>query len=218
MKWYEAWWHVWTHPGAEAFRTILRDPRATPARGFIWVAVVSVITALLTLLTFNLGSSQFKGLEEFRNGMLILYSCFAILTPIFAVIGLAISAAIYRGVASLFQGTGTWDKMVYAFAAVTAPATLLAIPSFFVSQFLTNPGTGDLTGVAPVCILGVFNIAIGIYTLVLMIAAIDGVENIGTGKAIAVYFLPTLLVIALIVCAVMSIGLPAMLQGLEGVR
>lgn len=210
MKWYQVWWHVWTHPGAEAFRTILRDPTANSSRGFVWIAVTSLITAVVYSLIYS--SSRYFGDSVF------FLLCYIILTPLFAIIGLAISAGIYRLIAGLFGGTGTWGELAYCFAAITAPASILAIPVAFLTPLMIDVDTTGFT-LGPLCLIQLISLAVGIYSIVLFVSAIDGVENIGTGKAVLAYFIPVIVVIVLVfllgICLV-SIGiLPVILEGLQ---
>ena len=49
-KWYEIWWDVWIHPGMAPFKTLLTEPGKNTTRGFIWIAVTSLITGLVSYL------------------------------------------------------------------------------------------------------------------------------------------------------------------------
>lgn len=207
-KWYEIWWDVWRHPGANTFRAILQEPNATLSRAFIWVGVAGLIAGLISAL-----SSLISPLESETVSPYLYIGCTTILIPIMAVIGLAISGGIYHLVARLFGGTGSWDKLAYCFATVTAPASIVStIVSMFtvstatVLQTLISgqgsnlPSSASALTTPLTCVAGLIAFALGIYQIILMVHAIDGTENIGTGNAVLTYFIPVVVVIVLTVC------------------
>lgn len=189
-KWYEIWRDVWLHPSSNTFRSMLADPSASASRGFTWVAVtelaVGVLGALLELVL--LGSNATGGVA----GTLV---CGIIVAPIASIIGLAISAGIYHGTALIFKGAGTWSQLVYCFAAIQAPYLVIGTLLNDLSVLLISS-----RGLLLVC-AGLIGLAVGIYSLVLYVCAIDGVENFGTGKAVLTAVLPTVVILALVFCA-----------------
>lgn len=205
-KWYEIWWYVLTHPSAQTFREISREPGASVGRAFLWVVVTSLISSVI-------GSILGAVFNPTRIDV-FAFVCSFITVPVFAILGLAISGAIYHFVARLFGGTGSWERLVYSFATFLAPFALVgSLFSIFFTPFLAtsmpavSPG-GELVfpSVDPVlatpaaCLISLVSVVFGIYSIVLYINAIDGVENIGTGRAIMTYFAPTIVVIVLCLC------------------
>jgi hypothetical protein len=197
MKWYQVWWHVWTHPGAEAFRTILKDSQASAKRGFLWRAVTDT-TSYLAYFFFGY---LISGLIS-ANTIIVLVRVL-IGAPLLAILFLSISAGVYRFIAGLMGGSGTWDKLVYCFAAISAPASLLSIPSVFLAPFFTESSTTNSLLLPVGCLVSLIGFAAGIYTIVLFVSAIAAVENTGTGKAVLIYFTPV--IIALIIVIAVSI-------------
>lgn len=205
-KWYEIWWYVLTHPSANTFREILREPGANATRGFIWVAVTSLISSIISSILGAVFSPT--GFDP------LTFACSFIFVPVAAIIGLAVAAAIFHFVARLFGGTGTWERLVYAFASFTAPFSLIgSLFSIFLTPYLTASmstlsTTGEFTDPSAMmqlatplaCVMSLVGTIVGIYSIVLYVSAIDGVENIGTGKAVMTYFAPTILVIVLCLC------------------
>jgi hypothetical protein len=206
-KWYEIWWDVWIHPGMAPFKTLLTEPGKNTTRGFIWIAVTSLITALVsylfsTLVTQNWMSDLF-GTEISNNfGGYALYSiCGIILSPLFAIIGISISAAIYHWIASFFHGKGNWSDMVYSLSAVAAPAALIGgIVGVFAMLFFKFPVLIFLPSLVA--------FAFGIYTIILNVNAIKVTEDIGTWEAIASMFIPVIIIVAIATCCTFAILIP----------
>ena len=101
--------------------------------------------------------------------------------------------AIIQWIAKLFGGTGTYEKLLYAFAAITVPFTIVS--SLFV-----------LLSVIPfvgICI-GVISFGVSIYVIVLEVMALKAVNRFGWGQAAGSLFLPGCVVF--IICACVVIG------------
>jgi len=198
-KWYEIWWDVWIHPGITPFQTVLNEPNHEMRRGFIWIAVTSFIVTLISFLFSALvmrnlmpdafGSTMFENYATYTLSSI----CGVILSPIFAIIGISVSAGIYHWVAKLFHGKGNWTDLVFCLSAVTAPATLVGgVIGLFSLLFFQNPVILFL----PVLISLLF----AVYIIVLNVNAIRAVEDVGTWQAISTIFLPTIIVLVLVTC------------------
>jgi len=194
-KWYEIWWDVWTNPGVGSFQALLQDADHSTARGFIWIAVTSLIVALATSV---LSVRALLNYQPNFTSPLVYYLCLVIFTPIFAIIGLTIATGIYHGIAKLLGGTGTWSDLVLCVSAVTAPGEIIAcvigLIRFLVLQI-------------PVIIFipSLLSFIIGIYAIVLYINALKASENISSGKAVVVYFIPTIVAGLIILCSLLAL-------------
>jgi hypothetical protein len=210
-KWYEIWWAVLRHPGKETFRSILQEPNANATRGFIWVAVVTLITALviglasLPLIRTLPGSSSDLIVNSSIFIVILVFEI--ILAPLFAVAGMAVAAAIYHGIARLFGGMGQWGQLVFCLAAISAPFALLSAAINLVMLPFTVWFPSDYSPLVSCCV-GPFALALGIYALVLQVIAIDAVENIGTWKSVATFFIPVVIVVVLTICCSLTILVP----------
>ncbi len=129
-KWYEIWWAILRHPGKETFQSILQESNANATRGFIWIAVVTLITSLVIGLA---SLPLIRTLPRNSSNLFVNSSIFivilvleVILAPFFAIAGMAIGAAIYHGIARLFGGVGQWGQLVFCLAAISAPFALLS--------------------------------------------------------------------------------------------
>jgi hypothetical protein len=216
-KWYEIWWTVLSHPGKETFRSVLQAPDANSSRGFIWVAVVTLIAVLIaSLSSYPLMKSFMRSSTNTNLSFgifIVILVVEVILGPILAIVGLAIGAAIFHGIARLFGGMGQWGQMVFCLAAISAPFSLLSAAINLISLPFTLLLSTNLSFLLSCCI-GPIALALGIYSIVLQVSAIDAVESIGIGKAIATFFIPAIILIVLTVCCTLTILVPLITSNL----
>jgi hypothetical protein len=216
-KWYEIWWDVWLHPGIAPFQTMLKEPNHEMTRGFIWVAVITFIVTLISylfsaLFMRNMMADAFSG-TPFQNYTSYTLSsiCGVILSPIFAIIGISVSAGIYHWVAKLFHGQGNWNELVFCLSAVTAPGTLVGgAIGLFTLLFFQNP----LILFIPVFMSLLF----AVYIFVLNVNAIRAVEDIGTWQAIGTIFIPTIIVLVLVACCAIVTLVPIISWTVSGTQ
>jgi hypothetical protein len=215
-KWYEVWMDVWMHPGEEAFRGILKEQNHSATRGFIWVAVSSLILAVVSAFgyipLYRTLTSQFGSTPEmqlFAGGTIVTsLICALILTPISAIIGLAISSGIYHLISRLFRSTGNYSDLVFCMAAVTAPAMIIgAILSIPVLLFSNFPAIWWLVAI----FISILSVIIAVYVIVMNVNAIRGAEQIGTWQAILTIFIPVIALGVLSFCCV-ALTVPATIR------
>jgi hypothetical protein len=216
-KWYEIWLDVWLHPGMAPFKTILGEPGKDVKRAFIWVAITSFIATLISylfsaLVMRNWMADAFGG-EIFKNygGYTLSYICGIILTPIFAILGIAVSAAVYHWIAKLLGGHGYWNDLLFCLSAVAAPATLIGGIIGIVSMlFFQNPVLVFLPTMVA--------LAFGIYIIILNVNAIKAAEDVGTWQALGAIFIPTIIVVALVTCCTLVILVPIISSAVTGIQ
>ncbi len=197
-KWYEVWREVFTHPSEQTFLRILADPTASPQRAFIWVAVLAVIGGILNGLVLpSLGTELGRRIS---TGVGLI--CGAIVAPIFAIIWLALGALILHFLSTLFGGTGTYNRLVYALGAIRAPLSLITF-AFSALTALVSAVTKGGGNLISLCLAPVL-LVVGIYAIVLEVQAIKAVEKLDTGRALLVILVPLILVIILLgVCFIL---------------
>jgi len=220
-KWYQIWWAILRHPGKETFRSILEEPNTSYSRGFIWIAVVTLITAVvigLASLPLMRTLPRDSANPYLNSGIFVVcLGAEVILAPFLAIAGMALGAAIYHGIARLFGGMGQWGQLVFCLAAITAPFSLLSAAI----NLVTLPFTAwfpSVFGSLVSCIVAPIALALGIYALVLQVIAIDAVENIGTGKSVATILIPVIIVIVLTVCCTLTLLVPLVSSTLPNLR
>jgi hypothetical protein len=192
-KWYQIWIDVLTHPKADTFRAILQEPDVKISRAFTWVAVTSFIGYLVYLLVYGL---LLPDLNIFGNIRVTWYwLCLTIAAPVMTIVGMAIMGALYHWIASLFGGRGAWDNLVYCFSAISAPISLITmlVSALFI---VLTAGQPQLMICASLVML-----PLSIYAIVLYVSAIAAVEELPTGKAVLVYFIPVIIILLLSCCA-----------------
>ena len=208
MSLFETWIAAVTKPSESTFAQIVAQPSASVGKALLWVFVAAVITSFASLIaqSVNLGS-QLGGLEQFLPpeiarelptgaapsigfGTVI---CGAPVGAIFTVIGFAIGVALVQWVAKLFGGTGSFDKLAYAFSAITVPTSVVAAVFALIGMI---PIIGILTGLA--------SFALSIYVIVLEVLAVKAVNGLDTGKAVGAVLLPGLAIFLLVCCCVVA--------------
>lgn len=200
LKWYEVWRQIYLHPSVESFLRILADPLAKPGRAYLWVAVMAVISGLLQGLGFNTAGRSGLGV----SGPILTLGCGLIIAPVLAVIGLAFGSLIVHWIAGLFGGQGTFERMVYAYGAIEAPATLVSIIFSTLLLILTGGETTGGRSTLGLC-AAPFSLVWGIYLLILQINAIRAVEKLSTGRAILTLLFPLILAVVLVgVCLLLT--------------
>jgi hypothetical protein len=222
MSLIDTWIAAFTKPKEETYARIAAQPSASATKAFLWVFLASLLTSLVSLVA-SLGGQM----ENFRQmlppeiarelpvgadpsigiGTVI---CGAPFGAIFAVLFFAISTALVQWVAKLFGGTGSFDKLAYAFSSIYVPYSIVG-------------AVLGLLGLIPFVIFltGPISIALWIYTLVLAVLAVKAVNRLDTGKAAGAVLLPWL-VIFLVICCCLIIGVslffPLMSETFQGIN
>jgi hypothetical protein len=222
MSLIDTWIAAITKPKEETYARIAAQPSASTTKAFLWVFVASLFTSLVSLVA-SLGGQM----ENFRQmlppeianqlpagtessigiGTII---CGAPVGAIFAVLGFAIGTALVQWVAKLFGGTGTFDKLAYAFSAITVPYSVV---SSILALLSLIPFVGILTGLISLALLP--------YVIVLEVLAVKAVNRLDTGKAVGAVLLPGLVIFLIICCCVIigvSVLLPVMSETFQGIN
>jgi hypothetical protein len=201
---HDAWMTVLTSMDIESYEDVLEDPEAGAGRAFEWVAYAGIISGLLAPFSL-LSNPQFAALRsmpEFKGlfgnlgttALLVLFAlAMALLTPIFSVIGLAISAGIQNFLAGFFGGNGSYGRTAYALAAYLAPMTIL----------ITALGVIPLVGQ---CLTGL----LGLYNIILNVRALRAAHSISIWQALGVMFLPGILLLVFGCVLIFFSGLPGL--------
>jgi hypothetical protein len=220
--WVSVWIKSVTKPSEQTFIDITESPDANSKTAYIWVFIAGtiggIIQAFATAIRMATGVasqfSQIPGLEKYfpqssgGGGGSFVFSligglCASPFAGLLSVLFFALFVALIQWIAKLFGGTGTYEKLLYALAAITVPMTIVS--SLFV-----------LLGVIPfvgIC-LGVISFGLGIYSLVLQVMALKAVNRFGWGQAAGSLFLPGCAIF--IVCACIVGGSLALLAPMIG--
>lgn len=185
LEWYQVWLMAIALPSEGAFQRILRDPNAKPSRGYLWVFITALISAVANIILISLQMDSilqnavelYPDLGSLQQVMGYILLGFLIVSPFLAVIGVIITAGLYQVITKFMIGEGTFSEMVYALCAITAPLSLIVI--------LVN---------LPIPFIRVLGFVIGLYSLFLNLMAIKAVNRLSWGLSCAtVVILPVLL-------------------------
>jgi hypothetical protein len=206
MSMIDTWKAAFTQPNVSTFTNIVAQPGASASKAFLWVFVASLITsvisAIVQVFSFERQISfiqQFLPPEIARQlpvgtapsigiGTVI---CGAPIGAIFAVLFFAIGVALIQWVAKLFGGTGSFDKLAYAFSAINVPYSVI-------TAVLTLVGIIPIVGI----LTGLIDLALFFYTIILGVLAVKAVDKLDTGKAAGAVLLPALVFFLLICCCI----------------
>ena len=197
----QTWRRALTQPDERTYAEIASSPRAKATTGFLWVFLASLVQIFLAALvqSFAFGNmAEMYGLdpEMFgpRSSMAVILTSAICAAPIGAAITTLVFALVtfvVQWLARMFGGTGSYDQLAYALAAIVAPYTIL---SAIGTLFSAVPYVGW-------CITVLFALA-GLYILVLEVMAVKGVNRIGWGAAIGSLLIPAVVIAVLCACLI----------------
>ena len=213
--WLSVWIKAITQPNEQTFVDITEHPDMSAKTAYIWIflagtfsGVIQAIAQAISTATGLNALSQIPGLEQympqtsggggFAFGALVGGICAAPFVGLLSIVFFSLIVAIIQWVAKLFGGTGTYEKLLYAFAAISVPFTIIS--SIFV-LFSAIPYVGICTGI--------ISIGLSIYVLVLQVMAVKAINRFGWGQAAGSVFIPGCVVF--IVCACVVGGSAALL-------
>jgi hypothetical protein len=224
MSLVETWIAAVTKPNASTYEQIVAQPGATAGKAFLWVFVASILTSLASLIAQAVSFGGQSMMQQFLPPELARelpigaapsigfagVICGAPVGAVFAVLFFAIGVALVQWVAKLFGGTGTFDKLAYAFSAITVPVSV-------VSAVLAIIGIIPFVGI----LTGLISFGLGIYAIVLQVLAVQAVNGLDMLKAVGAVLLPGL-VIFIFICCCVALGLtllgPAIGEVFEGIN
>lgn len=192
--WFSTWMDAITKPNEQTYEALSERPDAqTNNRAFTWIflagTVAAIITGILQAILQAAGfTPQMPGLEQFGGAAprsvvasLGIALCTSPISGAIATLVFAIFVGIVQWVAKMFGGTGTFSRLAYPMAAIYVPISLV---SAVIAPFST-------LGAAAYC-AAPLSLLLLLYSLVLNVMAVKGVNRFGWGQAIGSYFLPLL--------------------------
>jgi uncharacterized membrane protein len=219
--WLAIWIKAVTQPNEQTFVDITEHPDMSAKTAYIWIFLVGTLSGIIQAITTAISAAtgigsqlqQIPGIGQYfpqstggggSVGIALIGGlCASPLAGLVTVVFFALMVAIIQWIAKLFGGTGTYDKLLYAFAAISVPVTIVS--SVF-ALFSIVPFVGICTGL--------ISIALSIYVLVLEVMAVKGVNRFGWGQAAGSVFIPGCVVF--ILCACVAIGAFALLGPMIG--
>lgn len=199
----ETWRLALTQPNEETFQRISEDPSASLGRAIGWIALSSGIAyaigafaQLLFIQSLPL-SSFVEGAEEVFSGDLLagisslfILACGLPVVVIASTLGTLLFAGLIHFTAGALGGSGSFRQLVHAFAAISAPFTLVSA----------------LLGLIP--IVNCLTIPLALYVIVLNILAIKVVHRLSWGAAMGTIMILLLLFVLLAVVLGFALWIP----------
>jgi len=225
--WLPVWIKAITQPNEQTFVDITEDPNMSARTAYIWIFLVGTLSGIIQAFgaairaTRGIGSQlqQIPGIGQYfphsaggggAGIALIGGICASPFAGLLSVLFFALLVAIIQWIAKLFGGTGTYDKLLYAFAAISVPFTIIS--SLFV-LLSAIPYVG-------IC-MAVISIGLSIYAFVLQVIAVKAINRFGWGPAAGSVLIPGCLVIILCACVVggsVALIMPVIRNGIKGIN
>jgi len=208
MSLFETWIAAVTKPNEGTFAQIIAQPGATAGKALLWVFLASLLTSFASLVVQAIGvggqMDMFREFlppelaSEFPVGAASAFGfgtaiCGAPIGALFTVLGFAIGVALVQWVAKLFGGTGSFDKLAYAFSAITVPVSVVSAVLAFI-------------GIIPIIgfLAGLVSLGLGIYVIFLQVMAVKAVNSLETGKAVGAVLIPGAVIFLFVCCCVIG--------------
>jgi hypothetical protein len=172
----DVWRLALTRPNEGIYQRISDDPRASIGRAIGWIALstgisytISALAQLLLMQLFPL-SSFLEGAEDAISGRLLssmsttfILACGLPFSVLVSTFGLLIFAGLIHFIAGALGGSGSFDRLVYVFAAISVPGAILSA----------------LLGLIP--LVNCLTLPLALYILVLNMLAIKVVHKLSWG-------------------------------------
>lgn len=193
------WTSVWLHP-RKTVQYVMEYKTGS------FVLMIAAITGIVHFLDQATGNDLF---ENWNIAAVLLVALLA--GPVIGVIGLYIASGIYHALSLMLGGLGTFEESRRAF---TVSSIIIVIGGLIWIPDLLILGQGNFTSDYDFSIgqLGwsmislIVNFTVGIWSLIVLIAAIAEVHRFSAWKAVLAVFLP---IIILVVILLVIIGLTA---------
>lgn len=226
--WFAVWIKAVTQPNEQTFVDITEHPDMSARTAYIWIFLVGTLSGIIQAIASairvatGVGSQlqQIPGIGEYfpqstggGGGVAIALVggiCASPFAGLLSVLFFALIVAIIQWIAKLFGGKGTYDKLLYAFAAISVPFTIVSTIFALLSAI---PFVG-------IC-LGVISFGLGIYALVLQVMAVKAINRFGWGEAAGSVFIPGCVVFILCACVVggsAALLIPMIRDGFKGIN
>jgi hypothetical protein len=207
--WLPVWIKAVTQPKEQTFVDITEHPDMSAKTAYIWVFIAGTLSGIIQAFATTIRAAtgvgspfqNIPGLEQYLpqssgggGGVgisLVGGLCASPFAGLLSVVLFALLVAIVQWIAKLFGGTGTYEKLLYAFAAITVPFTIVS--SVFVLLSVI-PFVGICTAV--------ISFGLSIYALVLQVMAVKATNRFGWGQAAGSVFIPGCTVFIICACVV----------------
>ena len=203
-EWISVWRDALTKPSDQTFAAIAQSPNAKLTTALLWVFLGSLVNALFGSLIQGpvmrqmMQNSGFEALPRTAASGIAGVICGAPIAAVISVVIFVVVVGVVQLIAKMFGGRGTFDQLAYAIAAIATPVALInsLFTLLFAVPYVMYCG-------------GLLSFLLFIYSVVLQIMAVKGVNQFGWGQAAASLLLPFI-----VVCCCLSVGVIGLLRAL----
>lgn len=197
--WFNVWMKAVTKPNEQTYVDLASSATGKTSTALLWIFIGFLVNFFFASLVQGAMMRQF--FQQFgmnvapQSGFGVSFVSAICGAPIGAVIGVvffAASTGIVQWIAKMFGGKGTFEQLLYVFAAITVPVTL-------VSSILTLLSAIPYVGAC----FGILSFAVSIYILVLEVMAVKGVNDFGWGQAAGSLLIPVFVIFC---CVAVVVG------------
>lgn len=212
--WVSVWIKALTKPNELTFAEIIAGPDTTSKTAFIWIFIAGTVSGFIQAISRTIATAAgiqqqipIPGLEQYmpqvtggadaKTIATTLFGgiCSAPIAGLLSIAFFALFVAIIQWVAKLFGGTGSFEKLAYALAAISVPVSLITSVLTF---FSIIPYVG-------VC-AGLISLLFGLYALYLQITATKAVNQFGWGQAAGSVLIPFAVILFFCCCVIFGLS------------
>lgn len=166
LSWSRIWIKAITKPSVKTFEEIANDPDATSEKAYAWVSISTLIGGLIyDAIRYYIGRRPL--VESVETNRISVMFCGPLILAALVWILFTFNAVIIQFIAEALGGTGTFTKLIYSFAAYSAPLMLIFS--------LSNLNIYLCFCLTPF---------VGLYAFILSVMAVKAVNQFDWGKTI----------------------------------
>lgn len=183
--WFSIWMQAITKPNEQTYASLASTATGKTSTALLWVFIGSLVNFFFVSLVQGAAMKQVFdqfGMEAAPRSLgasLISAICGAPIAAVISVVFFAAFTGVVQWIAKMFGGRGTFEQLLYVFAAITVPFTLI-------SSVFTLLAAIPYVGAC----FGILSFGLSIYFLVLEVMAVKGVNGFGWGQAAGSLLLP----------------------------
>lgn len=203
-NWFEIWYNAFLRPTIKTYSRISSDPRSNVKWGLIWAAVMALVNWVVGPQRYVIAGY----VAQMFGGQEIIYYVYVFGAFIIIILGvpcLALAVAILHGLARLFNGEGTFQRLLFSWAVMQLPFLLL-IGLVIHIPFLPSlrEDVHSMTGWLLASVKLFITLCIYLYLFYAQVVAFSAVEKFGVGEGFGILLLAALVMGVIWTC--LSVG------------
>lgn len=204
--WFATWMKAATKPNEQTFAELAASAGGKATTAYLWVFIGSLVNFFLVSLVQRASMRQiFQQLglgdqvpAQGLGASIISTICGAPIAAVVGVLVFAVMVAIVQWIAKMMGGRGSYEQLLYVFAAVLTPF-------YLINAVLSLLGAIPFVGLC----FGIVSLVLALYILYLEVLAVKAVNQFGWGQAAGALLLPIVVIGCCI--AVVAFGMAALI-------